>query len=114
VAKGGAGWENLRIKWGTTKDTKFHEKGQQGDAQGTCAGTSETDLLTSKLADSPDSESPTHSVSGPASLPATSHSLLVTVPEALSPATRHPPPAPAPERMKNHTQPVGGLIGRMR
>jgi glycosyltransferase involved in cell wall biosynthesis len=39
----------------------------QGDAQGTCAGDSEPDLLTSKLADAHVSESLIRSASGPAS-----------------------------------------------
>lgn|GEM_PF-104644 len=33
----------------------------------------------------------------PTSLPATSHPLLATAPEALSPATSYPPPAPSPD-----------------
>ena len=67
----------------TTECTESTEGGQ-GDAQGTCAGPSEPDSLTSKLADLPFSESLTRSASGPASLPATSHSLLATAPEALT------------------------------
>ena len=68
----------LKTAVGTTKDTNSHENirpritrictdGQQGDAQGTCAGDSEPDLLTSKLADAPVSESLIRSASGPAS-----------------------------------------------
>jgi glycosyltransferase involved in cell wall biosynthesis len=68
----------LNTAVGTTKDTNIHENieprmtrictdGQQGDAQGTCAGDSEPDLLTSKLADAPVSESLIRSASGPAS-----------------------------------------------
>ena len=68
----------LKTAVGTTKDTNIHENiqpriarictdGQQGDAQGTCAGDSEPDLLTSKLADAPVSESLIRSASGPAS-----------------------------------------------
>lgn len=67
----------LRTASRTTKDTNIHENieprmtrictdGQQGDAQGTCAGDSEPDLLTSKLADAPVSESPTRFASSPA------------------------------------------------
>jgi len=67
----------------TTECTESTEGGQ-GDAQGTCAGPSEPDSLTSKLADLPFSESLTRSASGPASLPATSHSLLATAPDALT------------------------------
>jgi len=59
-------------------------EGTQGDAQGTCADASEPDSLTSKLADSPVSESLTRPASGPAFLPATSYSLLATAPEALT------------------------------
>jgi GT2 family glycosyltransferase len=66
-----------------TNESKSTE-GAQGDAQGTCAGDSEPDSLTSKLADSPVSESLTRSASGPASLPATSYSLLATAPEVLT------------------------------
>ena len=68
----------------TTNYTNFHERGRQGDAQGTCAGASEPDSLTSKLADSPVSESLIRSAAGPASSPATSHSLLATAPKALA------------------------------
>jgi len=68
----------------TTNYTNFHERGRQGDAQGTCAGDSEPDSLTSKLADSPVSESLIRSAAGPASSPATSHSLLATAPKALA------------------------------
>ena len=93
--------EDRRSELGTTNHTNLHERGEkvsttddsdihgfqksrQGDAQGTCAGDSEPDSLTSKLADSPVSESLTRSASGPASLPATSYSLLATAPEALT------------------------------
>jgi len=48
-----------------TNESKSTE-GAQGDAQGTCAGASEPDSLTSKLADAPVSESLTRSASGPA------------------------------------------------
>jgi len=51
----------------TTNHTNLHEREKQGDAQGTCAGASETDSLTSKLADSPVSESLINSADGPAS-----------------------------------------------
>ena len=90
-------WRVTRVeeKNSTTKDTNTHERGekvsttddsdilgfqksQHGDAQGTCAGASEPDSLTSKLFDSPVSELLTRSASGPASLPATSYSLPVT------------------------------------
>jgi GT2 family glycosyltransferase len=73
-------------KVSTTDDTDIHgfQKSQQGDAQGTCVGASEPDSLTSKPADSPVSESLTRSARGPASLPATSYSLLATAPEALT------------------------------
>jgi glycosyltransferase involved in cell wall biosynthesis len=68
----------LKTAVATTKDTNIHENieprmtrictdGQQGGAQGTCAGDSEPDLLTSKLADAPVSESLIRSASGPAS-----------------------------------------------
>jgi len=50
--------------------TKIHENTRkeeaQGDAQGTCAGASESDSLASELADSPVSESSPRSASGPA------------------------------------------------
>ena len=68
----------------TTNYTNFHERGRKGDAQGTCAGDSEPDSLTSKLADSPVSESLIRSAAGPAFSPATSHSLLATAPKALA------------------------------
>ena len=90
-------WRVTRVKEknSTTKDTNTHENGekvsttdntdvhgcqksQPGDAQGTCAGASESDSLTSKLFDSPVSELLTRSASGPASLPATSYSLPFT------------------------------------
>jgi hypothetical protein len=75
----------------TTNHTNLHERGRQGDAQGTCAGASEPGSLASKLADSPVSESPTRSASAipcfdprPSSLdsrpksPATSYAPLAT------------------------------------
>ena len=68
----------------TTNYTNFHERGRQGVAQETCAGASEPDSLTSKLADSPVSEPLICSAAGPASSPATSHSLLATAPKALA------------------------------
>ena len=73
---------------GTTEsnDSDIHGflKSQQGDAQGTCAGASEPDSLSSELADSPVSESPTRSESAPAPSPATSYAPPVTAPQALS------------------------------
>ena len=73
------------------------EKSPEGltteDTVASQAGPSEPDSLTSKLADVPVSESLTRSASGPSSSPATSHSLLATAPEALSPATSYAPPA---------------------
>ena len=70
---------------GTTEsngsDIHGYQKTQQGDAQGTCAGASEPDSLTSKLADSPVSESPTRSASGPALAaepPRTDHEGLIS------------------------------------
>ena len=98
---------------GTTESnhTKLHEREKQGGAQGTCASASEPDSLTSKLADSPVSESPSRSASGPASLPATSYSLppacgvrrllhqAATAPEAPTPATSYSLPATAPEAL---------------
>jgi hypothetical protein len=73
-------------KVSTTDDSDIYgcQKSQPGDAQGTCAGASEPDSLTSSLFDSPVSESLTRSASGPASLPATSYSPLATAPEALT------------------------------
>ncbi|MCX6972906.1 MAG: glycosyltransferase family 2 protein [Verrucomicrobia bacterium] len=67
-------------KVSTTDNTDGHgcQKSQPGDAQGTCAGASESDSLTSKLFDSPVSESLTRSASDPASLPAISYSLPFT------------------------------------
>jgi len=66
----------------------------QGDAQGTCAGAAFSRPSTSKLARDSENTSPTCGASGPASsLPATSHSLRATVPEALTPATSYPLPA---------------------
>jgi len=59
----------------------------QGNAQRTCAGSSESGSLSSKLADSPVSESPIRRANGPASSPVTSHSLQATTPEASLPAT---------------------------
>ncbi len=57
--------------------------GTQGEAQGTCACSSKSDSLPSELADSPVSESLTRSASGPASSPATSHSLPATTTPSL-------------------------------
>jgi glycosyltransferase involved in cell wall biosynthesis len=54
---------------------KSREAGQSLASQ---AGASESDSLTSKLADSPVSESPICSADGPASIPATSHPLPAT------------------------------------
>jgi glycosyltransferase involved in cell wall biosynthesis len=70
----------------TTDNTDGHgyQKTQQGEAQGTCAGASESDSLASELADSPVSKSLIRSADAPASLPATSHSLLATAPAALA------------------------------
>jgi glycosyltransferase involved in cell wall biosynthesis len=65
----------------------------QCNAQEICAGAFESDSLTSKLAESPVSESPIRSANGPASSPVTSHSLQATAPEAHSPATSYPLPA---------------------
>ena len=65
----------------------------QCNAQEICAGAFESDSLTSKLAESPVSESPIRSANGPASSPVTSHSLQATAPEAPSPATSYPLPA---------------------
>jgi glycosyltransferase involved in cell wall biosynthesis len=64
----------------TTDCTDEHGyfQGAQCHAQGTSAGASEPDSLTSKLADSPVSESLTRSASASAFLPATSHSPLAT------------------------------------
>ena len=93
-------------KEGTTKDANQHETGKIIDGKiirtteeeaglrlAGQADASESDSLPSRLADSPVSESPTRSASGPASSPATSHSLLATAPEAPSPATSYPLPA---------------------
>ena len=62
---------------------------EQGDAEaslrvGSHAGDSASDSLKSKLADLPVSESLIRYADGPASLPATSHSLPATAPEALN------------------------------
>ena len=71
------------VFFGTTNHTNLHERGkhflttdyadehgyqkhQQGDAQGSCAGASESGLLSSKLADAPVSESLIRSADGPA------------------------------------------------
>lgn len=59
------------------------EEATAGRRPGSRAGASESDSLTSKLADSPVSESLTRSASIPASIPATSYSLPATAPEAL-------------------------------
>jgi glycosyltransferase involved in cell wall biosynthesis len=64
--KRGAGSRGLGEKEDlTTDNTDGHgfQKTQQGDAQGACAGASEPDLLTSKLADASVSESPTRDAS---------------------------------------------------
>jgi lysophospholipase L1-like esterase len=100
---GGAGpvAENIgkavaELKGRTTKNTNRHEKGEEdlttedtesteeeeGLHPGSRAGASKSDSLASKLADSPVSESPTRSASGPISSPTTCHSLLATAPEA--------------------------------
>jgi lysophospholipase L1-like esterase len=84
------------LKGRTPKDTNRHEKGEEdlttedtesteeeeGLHPGSRAGASESDSLASKLADSPVSESPTRSASGPISSPTTCHSLLATAPKA--------------------------------
>jgi glycosyltransferase involved in cell wall biosynthesis len=61
LARRGREWER------PNQISRICTDGQQGDAQGTCAGDSEPDLLTSKLADAPVSESLIRSASGPAS-----------------------------------------------
>jgi len=61
LARRGREWER------PNRISRMGTDGQQGDAQGTCAGDSEPDLLTSKLADAPVSESLIRSASGPAS-----------------------------------------------
>ena len=53
----------------TTNQTNLHERGRQGDAQGTCAGASEPGSLASKLADSPVSDSLIRFADGPALAP---------------------------------------------
>lgn len=65
----------------------------QCNAQEICAGAFESDSLTSKLAESPVSESPIRSANGPASSPVTSHSLQALTPEASLPATSYSLPA---------------------
>jgi len=67
-------------KVSTTDNTDGHgcQKSQPGNAHATCAGASESDFLTSKLFESPVSESLTRYASAPASLPTTSCSLTVT------------------------------------
>ena len=75
-------------KWGignggilTTEDTESTE-GAAGLRLAGQAGASESDSLTSKLADSPVSESLTRSASDPDSSPTTRYSSLVTLPKA--------------------------------
>ena len=70
----------------TTESTESTE-GAQGNAQGTCAGAAFSNPFTSELARDSENTSLTRFASAPASPPATSHSLLATVPEAPSPAT---------------------------
>ena len=82
----------LRTAVATTKDTNQHETGkiirttveESGVRAAGQADASESDSLPSQLADSPVSESPTRSASGPASSPATSCSLPATAPKALA------------------------------
>jgi hypothetical protein len=76
------GKEMLTAKDTESTEDRFAQK--QGFAWTSQAGASAPDSLSSKLADSPVSESLTLSASGPASLPATSYSLLATAPEALT------------------------------
>ena len=69
-AVAGARWSDRRSarrarEW--ERASQICTDGQQGNAHGTCAGDSEPDLLTSKLADAPVSESLIRSASGPAS-----------------------------------------------
>jgi glycosyltransferase involved in cell wall biosynthesis len=64
----------------TTEDTESTEE-EAGLRLANQAGASEPDSLTSELADSPVSESPTRSAIGPASSPATSHALPATAAE---------------------------------
>jgi glycosyltransferase involved in cell wall biosynthesis len=66
----------------TTAATEFTEV-EAGVRLAGQAGTSESDSLTSKLVDSPVSESLIRSTDGHASSPATSYSLPVTAPKAL-------------------------------
>jgi glycosyltransferase involved in cell wall biosynthesis len=87
----------LRTAVATTKDTNQHEIGkiidgkiirtteeESGLRSAGQADASESESLPSQLADSPVSESPTRSASGPASSPATSYSLPATAPKALA------------------------------
>lgn len=93
-----------RLGFLTTKSTNIHEISKIIDSKiiGSTeeeagahfagrSGASEPDLLTSRLADSPASESLTRSASGSASSPATSHSLLATAPVSPLPATSYSP-----------------------
>lgn len=66
----------------TTEDTESTEE-EDGAHLASQAGALEPDSLTSKLADSPVSESRTRFASGPAFSPATRNSLPATAPEAL-------------------------------
>ena len=72
------GYKNL-----TTEDTESTEE-EDGAHLASQAGALEPDSLTSQLADSPVSEPLICSAAGPASSPATSHSLLATAPKALA------------------------------
>jgi glycosyltransferase involved in cell wall biosynthesis len=93
-----------RLGFLTTKNTNIHEISKIIDSKiiGSTeeeagahfagrSGASEPDSLTSRLADSPASESLTRSASGSASSPATSHSLLATAPVSPLPATSYSP-----------------------
>ncbi len=80
------------------------------NAQEICAGAFESDSLTSKLAESPVSESPIRRANGPASSPVTSHSLQATTPEASLPATRYFQSAGLDLRPDGAGAPLAGVV----
>ncbi len=87
----GARWSNQRLarrerEWERPNQITQIDTDKEATAElrpGSRAGASESDSLTSKLADSPVSDSLTRSASIPASIPASSHLLPATAPEAL-------------------------------
>jgi glycosyltransferase involved in cell wall biosynthesis len=83
---------------GTTDDSDKHGWGGAGERLVKPSGAAFSNPSTSELARDSENTSLTHSASGPASLPVTSHSLPATAsPCDATPATSYPPPVTAPK-----------------